>query len=401
MNLSKKDVRRLLMLHHHLMGEPLKGKSEILDYVRKIGCIQFDPLNIIAMNPHLVLQSRVKGYRKHLLEELLYKDRLLLDGWDKNMAIYPVEDRPYFRRYFDTALERHSWRDKSILDHLPSVREMIMAKGPVTSKDLAMDHKIDWAWAPTSVARAVLDLMFYSGELLVYDRQGSRKIYDFSKHHLSSELLNQGDPNPDLKAYHEWGLLRRIQAVGILWDRRSEALLGIREMKTSERRAAFQALHQKGQIIKFSVEDLDHDFYMTPQTAQLLEMTSKRYHRRVAFIAPLDSLIWDRPMIDALFDFKYKWEVYTPKIERQYGYYVLPIIFGDEFVGRLEPVHDKKRNTLILKNLWFEKNVKNIRKPFNKALQDFQAFLEADTIEIDPESPTLATLSQYVEKNPL
>lgn len=397
MKLTIKEARRLMLFHHGLLQKtPYKGKSGIMTFIRKVGCIQFDPLNIIAMNPHLVLQSRIAGYRKHLLEELLYQDRLLLDGWDKNMSIFPTEEMPYFRRYYDTAIIRHTWRDPSIVKHMPEIRQHIQQHGPVTSKDLALDHKIDWAWAPTSAARALLDLMFFTGELIIYDKLGSRKQYDLASRHLDAALLEAEDPNPELTDYHQWGMLRRINAVGILWDKRSEALLGIRDMKTKERLQALAQLESKGKILSFTIEGLDNTFYTTPDILATLPEVMKRYHRRVHFIAPLDSLIWDRPMIEQLFNFKYKWEVYTPKEQRVYGYYVLPVLFGDQFIGRIEPRFDKKTKTLILHNLWLERKVDHFEKPFNDAIDDFMAFLGAEHLQIDLFSETASLMQSLI-----
>ena len=99
LTLSNQQARRFLLAHHRLWPPyELEGKAGALAYVRRVGCIQFDPLNIVGRNPDLVLQSRVSNYRPALLEELLYQDRRLLDGWDKNMSIYAVEDWPCFRR---------------------------------------------------------------------------------------------------------------------------------------------------------------------------------------------------------------------------------------------------------------------------------------------------------------
>jgi uncharacterized protein YcaQ len=97
-------------------------------------------------------------------------------------------------------------------------------------------------------------------------------------------------------------------------------------------------------------------------------------------------------MIDALFDFKYKWEVYTPKDQRVYGYYVLPIVYGDEFIGRIEPRFDKKTQTLVIHNIWLEKKTEGLEKAFHRALNDFKAFLGASSISVHPDSQTKSTI---------
>jgi hypothetical protein len=159
----------------------LSGKEGILNYIQQIGCIQFDPLNKVGLNPDLVLQSRIQDYKPHYLQELLYKDRKLVDGWDKNMSIYLTEDWPYFKRYRDRFLKKIAEKGEDITNHLPQIREAIQEKGPLSSIDLDHDTIIDWSWAPTRISRAALESMYSWGELIIHHRVGRRKVYDFTR----------------------------------------------------------------------------------------------------------------------------------------------------------------------------------------------------------------------------
>ena len=104
MHITKAHARRFLLAYQGLWPpDAFQGKPGILDYIRRVGCIQFDPLNIAGHNPELVLQARVEGFRPAMLKELLYEERKLIDGWDKMMSIYCVEDWPYFRRWREAA----------------------------------------------------------------------------------------------------------------------------------------------------------------------------------------------------------------------------------------------------------------------------------------------------------
>lgn len=99
LKLTRREARRVLLAQQGLLPpRALAGKAGIINYIRRVGCIQFDPLNIIGRSPEIVLQARVGDFRPAMLAELLYQDRALLDGWDKMMAIYRTEDWPYFRR---------------------------------------------------------------------------------------------------------------------------------------------------------------------------------------------------------------------------------------------------------------------------------------------------------------
>jgi len=134
------------------------------------------------------------------------------------MSIYPTYEWKYFSRYRMSAIDTHTWRDKIILDYLPEVRNIIQENGPLTSSDINLNHQVDWSWGPTKASRAILDLMFFIGELIIFDKNKSRKIYDFSTNHIRKEYLNAPDPNLSEEDYFKWGIKRRIGALGLMWN---------------------------------------------------------------------------------------------------------------------------------------------------------------------------------------
>jgi hypothetical protein len=105
----------------------------------------------------------------------------------------------------------------------------------------------------------------------------------------------------------------------------------------------------------------------------------------VSFLGPLDALVWDRRLLRALWDFDYLWEVYVPEAKRRWGYYVLPILFGDRFVGRIEPRLDRRQRTLRILGIWFEAGFEPVETPgfipaLRDALEAYRSFVGADTI---------------------
>ena len=106
---------------------------------------------------------------------------------------------------------------------------------------------------------------------------------------------------------------------------------------------------------------------------------------RMAFMAPLDPLLWDKSLIKALWDFQYSWEIYTPAVKRKYGYYTLPIIYGDRFIGRIEAVSDRKEGVLRVKGLWWEQGIRKTKKldaVLMRTLKDFAAFNDCKSVEM-------------------
>ena len=387
--LTKTQARRFVLAHQCLMPpHKLEGKDEVLKYFRRVGCIQFDPLNIVGTNPQLVLQARVLDFQPVLLEELLYRDRKLLDGWDKNMSIYSLEDWPYFHRYRESARRRLANSSQPVTAILPHVREAIEERGPLSSIDLDFDQVVDWSWAPTRLARAALESMYAWGELIVHHRVHTRKVYDFARRHIPAELLLASDPNKTEQQFHDWCVLRRIGSIGLVWNKSGDAWLGMQGIKSRERTAAIARLLEYGKLFQVRVEVIETPFYMRSDDWYTLDkvLASDDSMSQAVIIAPLDNLLWDRRLVEVLFDFYYRWEVYKPAAERRYGYYVLPILYGDRFIARFEPGRDKKNGALIIKKWWWEVGAnpsKRIKSELCQCIKRFLTYLGTNTLQID------------------
>jgi len=355
-NLSQ--ARRFILAYQGLYPPAqLRGKDGIMQYIRKVGCIQFDPLNIAGHNHELVLNARVADFSPQDLRSLLYEDRSLLDGWDKMMSIYPVEDWPYFQRYRDHYHHRLTKAERKSSEIIPQVRAAIAERGPLSSKDLDINHTVDWFWAPTRASRAALESMFYWGELVIHHKVNTRKYYDFAHRCLPADIIQTPDPNPQDEDYFAWHIARRIASAGLVWNRSGDAWLGVFGLKSPQREAAIQRLEQEGRILPVKVADIPYPFYIPTESLALLESIPEKrelVEQQVTFLAPLDNLMWDRRMIHALFDFHYRWEVYKPVEERVYGYYVLPVLYGENLIARFEPRLDKKTRRLSILNWWWE-----------------------------------------------
>jgi uncharacterized protein YcaQ len=388
-HISNQQARRFLLAHHGLWPPyALEGKSGALEIIGRAGCIQFDPLNIVGRNPELVLQARVAGFVPGMLQELLYQDRKLLDGWDKNMSIYRVEDWPYFERRRQSARRYPGKSPEAVRAILPQVREAIEARGPLSSSDLDFDQTVDWSWAPTRLARAALESMHAWGELVIHHRVNTRKVYDFASRHIPEELLSATDPNATEQEYHDWRLLRRIGGVGLIWNRSGDAWLGMQGIKSAERGAALSRLLKQDRVAEVCVEGIGSPLYMRSEDRITLDWTlpPQDAPSRAVILAPLDNLLWDRRFVEELFGFTYLWEVYKPVAERRWGYYVLPILYGDRFVARFEPGRDKGSGALIIKNWWWEPGIipsEEMMSALSECFRRFLNYLGADGLHMD------------------
>lgn len=373
--ISQQQARRFLFSLHGLDGQRrFKGEAGILEWIRQAGCIQYDPIDICGKNHELVLQSRVEGFRRGQVETLLYGKRVLLDGWDKNMAIYPVEDHPYFARKRAQARESR-YSTEAIARVRGEILDRIRTEGPLSSKELAYAEKIEWHWAPTNLARAALERLYHEGVLLVHHKAGTRKYYDLAARHLPAGLLDREDPNPEDPDVDDWFLRRRIGSVGLLWNRGSDAWLGWDGVTVSRRKAAFERLLDRGELLELDVADLRWPLYILTEHRGHLDHDGDG--ERLAFLAPLDNMMWDRNLIEALFGFKYRWEIYTPAAKRQYGYYVLPMVRHHQFVGRVELVRDSETRKTRMEQIWWEPGMTGHEKAFDQSLSVFREMMDA------------------------
>lgn len=389
------------MLAHQSLLQPrsLHGKDGLLDHVRRVNCIQFDPIDVTGRNHELVLAARVKDFTVPMLYEALYDNRRLLDGFDKNMCIYPTEDWLYFQRNRDSARRTLEAKAHPVLNAAPEVRSEIESRGPLSSSDLEMEDAVRWPWGKTRLARAALEGMYFWGELVVYSKAGVRKTYDLAERHIPRELLDAPEPNPTDDEYHDWHVHRRIGSVGLLANRGTEAWLGIEGTSSAKRTQSIARLLAKGDLRQVNVDGISYPMYIRAQDEHVLEDVLSRDGQpdaaapQAAFVAPLDNLLWDRRLASELFGFDYTWEVYVPAGKRRYGYYVLPVLYGDRFIARCEPVRDRKANQLVIRNWWWETgqdsvkpidpNDKDMQAAIASCLDQFRGFLGCESLRIE------------------
>ncbi|AFC28178.1 hypothetical protein PM3016_1248 [Paenibacillus mucilaginosus 3016] len=390
--LTNRQARQFLLLKHGLLGEyQFAGKQGVLDFVRQVGCIQYDPIDVCGKNAELVLQSRIKGFTKNMLAELLYQDRSLVDYPDKNLAIIPVEDWPYFERYRQAA-RQHAKRYPEMETLIEQVRAHIQNHGALSSDDLKLDGNFAWQsaihWSSgNNSTRSVLEQMYSTGELVIHHKKGTRKYYDLAEKYIEPNLLNAPEPLEGELEHHKWRVLRRIGAVGLLWNRASDAWLNIWGLKAKQRNEVFRLLLHEARIVAVAVDQMKDILYCRVEDLPLIEdvLQNPAPKWRCELIAPLDNFIWDRKLINELFGFDYTWEIYTPAIKRKFGYYVLPLLYGESLIGRAEVIAERKSGTLVVKNIWYEKDIKptkQLRTALNHCFQNFALFNECETISI-------------------
>ena len=388
-NLTKTQARIFILKKQGLIGDyQFSGKQGILDFVKQVGCLQFDPVDVCGRSADILLQSRVDDYSKSMLDELLYQDRLLIDFFDKNLAIIPIDDYPFFLTYYLAHNNNDYFKNADQIDIeelKPLVRELLTKKSSISSREIKTNKTLKGYWGiPTSLPRVTLELMYFQGELIIHHKIGTNKSYCLTKDYLPKnifkKIVNISINDEDL----EWLIQRRIGAVGLMWNKNSSVWLGL-DIKAKQRDIIFQQLLKKNKILEIKVEGIDNVLYCLRTDHSLIDFVIKnpKIKPRCEFIAPLDSFIWDRLLIEKLFDFSYTWEIYTPANKRKYGYYVLPFLYGDLLIGRIEISCLYKKEIMSVKKIWWEdkiKPTKETKASVKKCIKRFALFNNCKTI---------------------
>ncbi|HYX12205.1 MAG TPA: crosslink repair DNA glycosylase YcaQ family protein [Candidatus Acidoferrum sp.] len=376
--ISAATARRYLAIHHFL-APPRSlpgGEAGILAVLDRLGSLQFDPIDVAGRNHDLVLLARVADYRRQDVDRLLYETRALYETYNKGLSIVPTAELPWYRVTWDRARRRH---DGGTFDeHAPLVEELltrIRENGPMSATDVEPRAAIDWYWRPTNQVRAILEALAEAGILGLARRDGNRRVYDLAERLFPVELLDKRVP---VRESFRHRLLSRYRAHGLLGSAGSAELWmgtmpidavgheGGLPLKSAARKVLQAELVESGDLLPVTVEGIRGMRFVAAEDVPRLDQAERELTSGeppggcppgVAFLAPLDPLVWDREMLRTLYGFDYIWEVYVPGPRRRWGYYVLPILFGDRLVGRINPRADRKAGVLEIVDVWWEDGV--------------------------------------------
>jgi uncharacterized protein YcaQ len=358
MKVTAEAARRFLVARHAL--NPARsleaGPAGVLDVFGRFGSIQFDPIAVAGRTHDLVLHARVADYDPAWCDGL-YERREIFEAYNKGLSFVLVEDYPWFRG-------RLSRRWAEIIDENADVAEQVLERirveGAMSSLDFerTKGETTDWFGLPTNTVRVVLEAYALTGVLGLSRRDGSRRYYDLLERLLPAEILAREVPILEqfrhrlLSRFRAHGLLG-VAGVGDIFGGIGPAKPDPRVPGYPGRTALREELVADGAIVPVDVEGVRGKRFVLAEEIGLLEDPPEP-SPSVAFLPPFDALVWDRPLLGSLFDFDYVWELFIPPEKRRWGWYVLPMLFRDRFVGRIEPRIDREGGRVEVLDLWWE-----------------------------------------------
>ena len=391
---SAEAARRFLVAHHLLApARSLEGGPDaVLEVFRRFGSIQFDPLAVAGRSHDLVLHARVAGYEPAWCDEL-YERRELFEAYNKGLSLIPMGELPWFRQ--------HQWANAPrVLEEnaqaAERVLERIRADGPLSALDFERERgtTVDWFGLQTNVVRAVLEAYSVTGVLGLARREGNRRYYDDVERLVPRDLLAR---KVSLREQLRYRLLSRYRAHGLLGVGGGGDIFGglgaakpdpTRRPQHPGRTVLREELVEGGELAPVDVEGVRGKRFVLREDVELLA-TPPAPPASVAFLPPFDALIWDRGLLGSLFEFDYVWELFFPPAKRRFGWYVLPILFCDRFVGRIEPRIDRAERRVEVLGLWWEagfapRRADGFVDAMRAALRAYLRFAGADRLEWAP-----------------
>ncbi len=372
------------------------GKAAVLRAIEHLGYVQVDTISVLQRAHHHVLWSRVPDYSPAILHELQSPDAAVFEYWNHAASFLPTSDYrfslPLMRRH---RTELHWANPSPELDTaMRRMTRLIRRNGPLKISEVeSAGTATHWSNStPGKIERRALHELWMRGEIMIRSRDRFQKVFDLPDRVLPPDINLQRPSNREAAEFH---VRRALRALGVA---RLPELHYLHDAgQASEVRSALARLTKDGQVLELRIAE----FPGIPVYAlrEALELAVPLPERLIRFLSPFDNLTIQRKRLKWLFDFDYTVEIYVPAAKRKYGYFVLPILWGDRLIGRMDAKADRPTRQLLIHNLVFEPNFtsrdwQTARPAFQESLRQFADFQQSDTwktTRIQPSTIKLAS----------
>lgn len=334
------DQARRLAITASGLGTPRPGEPRDAHHYRNtladLGVIQLDSVNVLARAHYLPFFSRLGAYPRHHLDKWLWTSQELFEYWGHERSLMPIGHRPLLvHRMRETP---RGWIDSVNYDNPEYVQQVlreVAEKGPLRTSDLSEPGQSGGSWWGHSMGKRALEWLFWKGEVTVADRPNFIRWFDIPERVHPVRVMDEPPVEGPEALRRLLGLAVRRCGVGTAADLADYYRIGIWPA-----RRALSDLVDSGEIREVEVEGWSEPAYLNPDAVVPSHVGGR------ALLSPFDPLVWFRPRLERLFDFRYRIEIYIPRHKRIHGYYVLPFLLGDEMVARVDLKLDRKAKTL-------------------------------------------------------
>ena len=409
--ISKQTARRFILGKQGLWpGRRWRGRQGVIQAMRAGEALQLDPLNVAARSHDIILHSRVLDYKPEYLQKVAYEERKFFDygNW---LAMYPMEELPYWRQHMERRAkdEYVSYFVKNHQEVLEHVRAELRRQGPLGNRFFERERLEMQSYRGRKDTSVAMFDMWLAGELMIHHREGFERVYDFRENiapkefdFVATEKATEDFFARKAVAFH--GLFReKLLKTSLKYDMR-------REYSAADIQTLLEGWKESAMFAPVQVEGGCDAFLALAEDVPTLDVIArgrvpKGWNPKetttldeVTFLSPLD-IVSARGRAKKLFDFEYKWEVYTPAHLRRWGYYVLPILYGDDLVARLDPKLDRATGTLHILNFYLEDDAptdEDFASALGRGLARFARMVDAKKVNVDAIRPV--KLRAHVKK---
>ncbi len=325
-------------------------RRHLRDCITKLGTLQLDTVNVVERTQFLVLFSRLGPYEVKRFHKMNGAGGDLFEYWGHAASLVPMSDQPLLRwRMSDLSLHRYGGENyatacrewiKKHGDYVDTVLAEVADRGPLTASQLDDPRRSDgeW-WDRRSLGRQALEWLFERGQVIGWRQPNFERVYDLPERVIPARILAMPSPTRDLAQKQLLCIAARAHGVGTARD-----LADYFRIKPTEAKPRLNELVESGDLVAIRVDGWRDEAFILPNA-------QPRQPTRIdaALLTPFDSLIWERARTKRLFNFEYKIEIYTPKDKRTYGYFVLPMLLGDQLVARFDLKADRKSSQLLVR----------------------------------------------------
>jgi uncharacterized protein len=334
-------AQSLLQTQPH--GHGLTGARNAINH---IGYVQIDSISVVERSHHHVLYSRVPDFEPSMTNQLL-RNGDIFEYWTHAAAFLPIADfrfsLPYKHAIKSGQTHWYKTRDQPLMNELLA---RIRSDGPIRSRDVETDAPKRTGWWDWKPAKKALEQMYMEGDLMVSDREGFQKTYDLTERVLPSHVDTRLPSTEEFAAHI---LAQQLRCHGVV------SLKGLTYQRRSpELRQAMKSLVNE-QLAQGSLEQVQvskGDLFLVETGA--LDRPLPDLNNRMVILSPFDNSVIQRDRLKALFQFDYQIECYLPEAKRQYGYFCLPLLYRDRFIGRMDCKAHRRDRHLEIKSLYFE-----------------------------------------------
>jgi uncharacterized protein len=403
LTISLQTQRRFILGKQGLYpGRRWQGPGGVRQAIESGVVVQIDPLSIIARSHDIVLHSRVLGYTPDFLAALMYRDRAFFD-YGGVVRVFPMQALRYWRVVMARVAERRAYLGEQNHAAITEVLAALRERGPLANRDFAAPPGQKQYWHASKTTAQALYYLWLKGEVMTHSRRGFERCFDLTERIVPPEQDAQATVD-EAEAYFAARVFQHLNLADLRSWRSSFIGMVERPVPMHEAAERLQALLAAGSLAQVTLEGgpqvagKDPIRYLLAEDLPLLEALQAgripdewqplgpTTSEEATFLAPLEN-VSARGRALPLFQFDYKWEVYKPVEQRRWGYYVLPILFGDRLVARFDSKMDRASRTLIVLGFWLEEDMPldaPLQRAMSTAFQRFAHLCGAGQIEWGP-----------------